>query len=410
MAKLRPLKTFKELPDHGTRKRYLRGCRCVSCTRANTDYHQRYRGPNRDAIGALPAEFDKLNPAYSGTRQDSSTVRHGDPAMYNSRGCRCELCKEGWKTYQAERRRITAWRKTLADRASNTFQPIRLHPNSEMAGFYMPQSWPAYDNGDPALPNPLPVNFTDHLMSELNYISDSADEPLNAEGHLSLARMLLYNATAEKPRGYFPPHIGTFLGGVDWLTGLHIPSIPNTLRFQIIDEAYPDTHTYPEPTPTREYQALSTYGSVYFLTTYMQQITLLSELATTLNEIGEPLTPVQHLRKHFELYATPGTAPLAQAGIPEIERVLPTSFLLPNEDSYPQPLSDYPYPFDLYDCSPVAYYPANAAYPNPSQGRIVHNPAYNPPPEGVPTNASSFPVAAPGYLNINPRDPLNRGY
>lgn len=56
---------------HGTRARYVHGCRCGRCTKANTDYHYDYRN------------FPPPRRRYA---------RHGEVAKYDS-GCRCRQCR-----------------------------------------------------------------------------------------------------------------------------------------------------------------------------------------------------------------------------------------------------------------------------------------------------------------------------
>ena len=61
---------------HGTRSRYVRGCRCVACTAANSAYHARRKAQRF---------------AYVHANGLPSLVEHGLSA-YDNWGCRCDVC------------------------------------------------------------------------------------------------------------------------------------------------------------------------------------------------------------------------------------------------------------------------------------------------------------------------------
>ena len=62
--------------EHGTRARYLAGCRCDACRAANTAYVMAYRR----ARGVRPAaeRLDRKHPSVT---------------AYTRRGCRCDACR-----------------------------------------------------------------------------------------------------------------------------------------------------------------------------------------------------------------------------------------------------------------------------------------------------------------------------
>jgi hypothetical protein len=62
---------------HGTRTRYVSGCRCVACTDANTIYH---------------AQRTRQRRAYVEANGLPSSVEHGYSAYINW-GCRCDVCR-----------------------------------------------------------------------------------------------------------------------------------------------------------------------------------------------------------------------------------------------------------------------------------------------------------------------------
>lgn len=65
------------MPDHGTRRRYGRGCRCTPCRGANATYDRELR-------------------ARAGLRE------HGNRTTYTY-GCRCEPCRQANRDYTRER-------------------------------------------------------------------------------------------------------------------------------------------------------------------------------------------------------------------------------------------------------------------------------------------------------------------
>jgi hypothetical protein len=71
---------------HGTRSRYVDGCRCQACTAANTAYHAGRKAQRRAWVEAngLP-----------------STVEHGYSAYVNW-GCRCDVCGPAHSTHWRE--------------------------------------------------------------------------------------------------------------------------------------------------------------------------------------------------------------------------------------------------------------------------------------------------------------------
>lgn len=69
---------------HGTRYTYNRGCRCVPCTQAATDYTRQHRAHLR----ASPVPDDL----------------HGAAATYRNRGCRCDACRAAHNTKTREDR------------------------------------------------------------------------------------------------------------------------------------------------------------------------------------------------------------------------------------------------------------------------------------------------------------------
>lgn len=78
------------MPDHGTRARYSRGCRCTPCRDANAAYDRKLR-----ARAGLP--------------------EHGKRGTYTS-GCRCEPCRAANTEYQKVRARggVKPTKATLA--------------------------------------------------------------------------------------------------------------------------------------------------------------------------------------------------------------------------------------------------------------------------------------------------------
>ena len=72
--------------EHGTRTRYVSGCRCDSCKKANRDYSR------RDSQQRARARFEMGIPIAS--------HRHGTSTVYGY-GCRCDRCRE----YDNERQR-----------------------------------------------------------------------------------------------------------------------------------------------------------------------------------------------------------------------------------------------------------------------------------------------------------------
>lgn len=65
-------------PEHGTRYRYLRGCRCDDC---------------RAAVRGYRALLTERGPS-----------QHGTASAYCNYGCRCKECKEAWRSYSRELR------------------------------------------------------------------------------------------------------------------------------------------------------------------------------------------------------------------------------------------------------------------------------------------------------------------
>lgn len=65
--------------QHGTRSRYVRGCRCRLCRNANTDYQQARAW--RLGLKVPMAEYQANRPRMG----------HGTNASYQ-RGCRCDEC------------------------------------------------------------------------------------------------------------------------------------------------------------------------------------------------------------------------------------------------------------------------------------------------------------------------------
>lgn len=73
---------LRGIPEHGTRGRYVRGCRCSICREKLRDYSKAYRAAHRKP---RKTRSDK------GVRRPNT--QHGTHSSYG-RGCRCRPCKD----------------------------------------------------------------------------------------------------------------------------------------------------------------------------------------------------------------------------------------------------------------------------------------------------------------------------
>lgn len=83
------LTNLRKVPDHGTRTRYRRGCRCEDCRRFIREDHRRLveRGPSK----------------------------HGTDSSYRNYGCRCKACREAARVAVRERKARAHHKATLAE-------------------------------------------------------------------------------------------------------------------------------------------------------------------------------------------------------------------------------------------------------------------------------------------------------
>lgn len=95
-------------PD-ASRARYVEGCRCVDCRRANRDWQRRYMAENGDPCpdcGGVKSYYAvRCQPCAALAR--TKAVAHGTNAGY-ARSCRCSLCVEAHSLRMAEWRRRRA--------------------------------------------------------------------------------------------------------------------------------------------------------------------------------------------------------------------------------------------------------------------------------------------------------------
>jgi len=101
---------------HGNRTMYNKGCRCLECKQANSDYRKAYRGKEK----RLPAEHGERRMFVKGCRckecsnansEYSKALRSsmkqltdicGTDSQYN-KGCKCQECKNAHNTAVAAR-------------------------------------------------------------------------------------------------------------------------------------------------------------------------------------------------------------------------------------------------------------------------------------------------------------------
>jgi hypothetical protein len=63
-------------------------------------------------------------------RERINAARHGSPGMYQKRGCRCDVCRAGWREYQRGREDVQRYRaRNLADGLDQNGRP-RAKPYS----------------------------------------------------------------------------------------------------------------------------------------------------------------------------------------------------------------------------------------------------------------------------------------
>lgn len=84
-----PLKE-SELPPHGTKRRYRRGCKCEQCRATYAEYQREYRRKIREK-NPLPER-----PPPKGRGREIKDHMHGTLTGYVY-GCRCEKCTEEHK-------------------------------------------------------------------------------------------------------------------------------------------------------------------------------------------------------------------------------------------------------------------------------------------------------------------------
>lgn len=82
---------------HGTRTRYVAGCRCDECREAN----RIYVADRRRRRGGAAAEYASRK--ARGLAADDP--RHGTRLGYNGWGCRCQPCRAANAEYQRARRK-----------------------------------------------------------------------------------------------------------------------------------------------------------------------------------------------------------------------------------------------------------------------------------------------------------------
>lgn len=80
---------------HGTHARYVRGCRCLPCTDANTTYLAK-RKRQRKAEAAANGLPDSVVHGYS---------------TYANWGCRCGVCRAAWSAYMSKRAKTYRYAK-----------------------------------------------------------------------------------------------------------------------------------------------------------------------------------------------------------------------------------------------------------------------------------------------------------
>lgn len=78
-------------PGHGTRSRYVSGCRCSSCTIANA---------------FTAAEYKRMRVQWLAEEPD--IVQHGKVNTYSNYGCRCDPCRLAKKQSRDRRLDIPA--------------------------------------------------------------------------------------------------------------------------------------------------------------------------------------------------------------------------------------------------------------------------------------------------------------
>lgn len=80
---------------HGKYSRYNNhGCRCDLCVAAYQAFREKYLQPPLEVCGCGNARC---------TRKTRRVVKHGLSCYFRHK-CRCEICKEGMRSYQRERR------------------------------------------------------------------------------------------------------------------------------------------------------------------------------------------------------------------------------------------------------------------------------------------------------------------
>lgn len=80
--------------NHGTASTYRMGCRCWSCTEANTEYGRQTRARLR--------------------AQGMGSWQHGTVNAYVTYGCRCARCREAKTAYQRRWRAKRSGRRAFA--------------------------------------------------------------------------------------------------------------------------------------------------------------------------------------------------------------------------------------------------------------------------------------------------------
>lgn len=93
-------------PRHGTRSRYLAGCRCEPCREAKCAYAREYHARKMRA----------LDPSWT---PDRRKARHGTNSKY-AMGCRCEACTEAHRRYRTLQSRREGFKARVSSEPSRS--------------------------------------------------------------------------------------------------------------------------------------------------------------------------------------------------------------------------------------------------------------------------------------------------
>jgi 5-methylcytosine-specific restriction endonuclease McrA len=107
------------VPDHGTRTKYIKGCRCDDCKAAGSEYGRKWYAANRDKERARSRKYEEANPE----RRRNYYAANRDRARENARK---------WAEANPDRARenVRKWHEANPDRAlENTRKWVEANPD-----------------------------------------------------------------------------------------------------------------------------------------------------------------------------------------------------------------------------------------------------------------------------------------